>query len=407
MSRIHPVDPAIVARTRDWLFARQNSDGSWEQGAGLHGWSAGAAITPYVAWALAEAGDHSPNLDKALEYLRARPERLSSTYQKALAANAFLTRAQNDSFGLELARKLKQAALADAQKTLHWTSQGQSITYSDGPGMEVETTALCAMALMKAGLWPESVKQALMWLSRQKTHDGTWGSTQATILAMRALLAGSTASLGQETDSAITVLLNSKPIETFHLNKANSDVMKEVELTDRLVAGENRLELRLVPAGELPFRLAGVYWRPAMSVPPQPANTPLVASDPLQIQLDYDRTTLPVNEQLGCAVTVKNRSGRLINMAIVDLGIPPGFVVDPAAFEGLQNEGQIAKFELTGNQVILYLRELSNLNPFRFKYSLRARYPLRVQTLPSAVYEYYQPNNRALSKPVVLQAFGG
>ena len=407
MSRIHPVDPAMVARTRDWLFARQNSDGSWEQGAGLHGWSAGAAITSYVAWALAEAGDHSPNLDKALEYLRAHPERLSSTYQKALAANAFLTRAQNDSFGVELARNLKQAALADAQKTLHWTSQGQSITYSDGPGMEVETTALCSIALMKAGLWPESVKQALTWLSRQKTHDGTWGSTQATILAMRALLAGSTASLGQETDSTITVLLNGKPIETFHLNRANTDVMKEVELTDRLVAGENRLELRSVPAGELPFQVAGVYWRPAVSDPLQPANTPLVVADPLQIQLDYDRTTLPVNEQLGCDVTVKNRSGRLINMAMVDLGIPPGFVVDPAAFEVLQNEGQIAKFELTGNQAILYLRELSNLNPFRFKYSLRARYPLRVQTLPSAVYEYYQPNNRALSKPVVLQAVGG
>ena len=72
----------------------------------------------------------------------------------------------------------------------------------------------------------------------------------------------------------------------------------------------------------------------------------------------------------------------------------------------MQQNGRIAKFEVTGNQVILYLRELSNVKPFRFEYSLRAKYPLRVQTPPSAVYEYYQPQNRAESKPEVLEALG-
>jgi hypothetical protein len=52
------------------------------------------------------------------------------------------------------------------------------------------------------------------------------------------------------------------------------------------------------------------------------------------------------------------------------------------------------------------LRELSNVTPFQFNYSLRAKYPLRVQTPSSAVYEYYQPQNRAESKSVILQAFG-
>ena len=142
-------------------------------------------------------------------------------------------------------------------KTLHWTSEGYSVTYSHGAGMDVETTALSAMALMKAGLWPESVKQALSWLSHEKSSCGTWGSTQATILAMRALLAGSTASLGQEFDSAITLLLNGEAVETFHVNKENSDVMRQIDLTRHLRAGENHIEFRQVPAGELPFQLAG------------------------------------------------------------------------------------------------------------------------------------------------------
>src|SRR5262249_40540948 len=86
------------------------------------------------------------------------------------------------------------------------------------------------------------------------------------------------------------------------------------------------------------------------------------------------------------------------------LGIPPGFDVDTAAFESMQQKNQLEKFEVTGNQIILYLRQLSNTTPLQFTYSLRAKYPLRVQAPRSAVYEYYQPQNRAESKAVPLQA---
>jgi alpha-2-macroglobulin-like protein len=93
-------------------------------------------------------------------------------------------------------------------------------------------------------------------------------------------------------------------------------------------------------------------------------------------------------------------------MAIVDLGIPPGFDVDTTAFEAMQTSGQAAKFDVTGNQVILYLREPSNVTPLEFSYSLRAKYPLRVHTPASSVYEYYQPQNWAQSKPIELQVAG-
>ena len=80
-------------------------------------------------------------------------------------------------------------------------------------------------------------------------------------------------------------------------------------------------------------------------------------------------------------------------------------MLHPTARRVTQN-AQIAKFEVTGNQVILYLRELSNVTPFQFNYALRAKYPLRVQTPLSSVYEYYQPQNRAESRSVILQALG-
>lgn len=400
MARVHPVDEAVTERARKWLFGQQNGNGSWDEIHRGWTWAGRGSITAFVAWALAESGDQSPNLDKALNYLRSHPQELSDTYAKALAANAFLARDRNDSFGRELATQLKEAAVVDNPQTIHWSSTGYSMTGSHDSGMDTECTALCAMALMKAGTSPQSVKQALTWISTHKFADGTLGSTQATILAMRALLQASGTSLGQEFESTITVLLNGANIETFRINQDNSDVMKQVDLTGHLQAGDNRLELRQSPAGELPVQITGAYWLPARS---SVAAIAPRQTDLLQINLQYDRATLAVNDQLKCAVTVKNHTGRGINMAIVDLGIPPGFDVDVAAFEAMQEQGRIAKFEVTGNQVILYLRELSETTPFQFEYALRAKYPLRVQTPPSAVYEYYQPQNQAQSRPEILQ----
>lgn len=400
IARVHPVDHAVTERARKWLFGQQNSDGSWNE---IHrGWTWGGrgSMTAFVAWALAESGDTSPNLDKALAFLRSHPKQLSDNYAKTLAANAFLARDRNDSFGKELAGELRNRAVAEGLEAIHWGSEAYSMSYSRGAGMETECTALCAMALMKAGMWPQSVKQALTWISKHKFADGTLGSTQATILAMRALLEGSSAALGQDFESTVTVLINDAPIETFRLNKENSDVMKQIELTKFLRSGENRIACRQSPSGELPFQLSGAYWLPGRTNPaPAVTNT-----TPLEITLKYDRTTLTVNDQLHCAVTVRNNTSEKINMPIVDLGIPPGFEADTSAFEAMQAKDQIAKFEVTGNQVVLYLRELSNLTPFQFTHSLRAKYPLRVQTPPSSVYEYYQPQNRAESRRVLLQA---
>ena len=177
--------------------------------------------------------------------------------------------------------------------------------------------------------------------------------------------------------------------------------MKQIDLSKFLKAGANQIQLRQSPSGELPVLLSGVYWLPAS----KPASVP-AHPDPLEINLQYDRTALAVNDQLNCTVTVKNNTGQVVNMAIVDLGIPPGFDADTTAFETMQQNGQIEKHEVTGNQVILYLRQLSNETPFQFTCAFRAKYPLRVQTPTSAAYEYYQPQNRAESKPVILQAIG-
>jgi hypothetical protein len=400
MARVQPVDEAVTERARQWLYGQQNGDGSWSEPNRGWTWEGRGSMTAFAAWALAESGDRSVAMDKALNYLRSHPDELGNTYSKALAANAFLAHDRNDPLGMQLAGQLQAAASTDEKGCVHWNSTGYSVTYSHGDGMDTECTALAAMALMKAGNWPQTTQQALKWITTHKFADGTEGSTQATILCLRALLAASITAFGQQFESTVTVSLNNHDLAAFKLNRDNSDVMKQLNLSSYLQAGTNTIHFRQMPAGELPFQLTGACWVPSPAGKAHAAKAP----EPLEINLAYDRTTLPVNEQLHCTVTVRNHTGQLINMAIVDLGIPPGFDVDTSAFDDLQQAGRIAKYEVTGNQVILYLRELSDATPFQFTCSFRAKYPLRVRTPASTAYEYYQPANRAVSKPVELQA---
>jgi hypothetical protein len=264
--------------------------------------------------------------------------------------------------------------------------------------LAVETTALGAMALMKSGIAPETVKAALTWLSAQKCANGTWGCTQPTILAMRALIRGTGATLKQDIDSKVVVSLNGKQIETLTVNKENSDVLRLARLTDYVVPGRNRVEVRQEPPGDLPFQVAGVYWLPKERDSASTGQT----GQPIEISLECDRTQMTVDDTLTCRVRVRNHSRRDIPMAIVDLGIPPGFELDTSAFRALVRADKAAKFEVTGNQAVLYLRQIEASSPFEFACSMRAKWPLRVQAPVASVCEYYTPANRASSKPATL-----
>ena len=81
-------------------------------------------------------------------------------------------------------------------------------------------------------------------------------------------------------------------------------------------------------------------------------------------------------------------------MTIIDLGIPPGFKVDPSSFKQLVASRVLAKYELAASRSVLYVRRLVRKEPLRFTYELTALYPIRAQIPSSSVYEYYHPENR-------------
>ena len=119
MARVHLVDEAVNRKGAE--MAIRPAEPGWFLGRdppGLDPWAGRGSMTAFIVWALAECGDQSSNLDKALSYLRAHPNELATLYSRALAANAFLARDRNDTFGRELATQLHAKASRTESKPL-------------------------------------------------------------------------------------------------------------------------------------------------------------------------------------------------------------------------------------------------------------------------------------------------
>jgi hypothetical protein len=137
------------------------------------------------------------------------------------------------------------------------------------------------------------------------------------------------------------------------------------------------------------------------------------AQDLVTIDVAYDRTELAVDDTVGVDVTVTLNDPTLsAEQTIIDLGLPPGFTVETddldklvARFQDVPEDYAFAKvmrYELTGRQIILYVRNLTGEQALSFSYRLRAQYPLVARTPSSVAYDYYNPSTTAEEMPVVL-----
>ena len=94
---------------------------------------------------------------------------------------------------------------------IHWESKLNTMTYSHGNSADIETTASAAIAFLRSGRYPGLSDKVMTYLIRSKDAHGTWHSTQATVLALKAMVValGSTT---EEVDGTITIAVDGKKV---------------------------------------------------------------------------------------------------------------------------------------------------------------------------------------------------
>jgi hypothetical protein len=397
MAQVYPVDQAVIERAAKWLLERQEDDGTWQSRDYRAGQGAFGA-TSYLAWALVEAGyEDTIQVSRAIDYIRAQAMQEKDAYSLALAANALAAYAPSDPVTRGVIDALYDARVEDGD-AIYWQTGGASFMGAAGQSGSVETTALAAYALMRAGEHLDAAQGALSYLLQAKDSWGTWSSTQATILSLKALLLASDLVGSAADQSTIRVSLNNELAQEIVVDGTNADVVHLVTF-DRgfSPAGEDEVQIELEGAGNLMYQVTTRYYLPWDEVPPTQTD-----QEPVTIDLSYDRTELAVNDVVTAQVRVQLQKEGVVRMALIDLGVPPGFVPLTEDLSRLVQTGLIARYELTGRQVIIYLENLSSGAPLTFNYRLRARFPMRALTPPSSAYDYYNPESPAIREPLLL-----
>jgi len=405
MARVHDVDPELIRRTRNWLLSKRQAGGFWNlEGAGLHedvlrasgeAELARLACTAYIGWAVFGSGDTSQGSATREFLIDHAPRQIQDPHVLALVCNALLALDPTGADARPYLDRLEFLKRTSADDRHTWWEQAptaRTTFYGAGRGGQVETTALAVLALLKGKAHPLSAKTALAWLVAQKDAGGTWYSTQATVLTLKALLSA-TDQVDKETERRITLALGGKVIEEIVIPADQVDVVKQVDLSDKLGAGKQQLEIRESTKTGTGFQVTLRYHQESA----RPAE-----KTPLAIDVSYERQEVAVNELLRAKARVSNAMAQPAAMVMLELPVPAGFAPVADDFNALLQKGTIARFQIKPGQVLVYLRDLAAGQPLEVSYRLQAQMPVKVAVPAARVYEYYAPERQGQSQAATL-----
>jgi uncharacterized protein YfaS (alpha-2-macroglobulin family) len=409
MSKVHDVDPRLIQRTQQWLAGQQQPDGSWKpdtqfinEGATNRYNTDVLRITAYIAWSLENTGYQGPAVEKAKDFIEKHmgSGTKMDSYTLAVLANFAADYAKDRDFTAQTMHMLLDAHTEKDDQA--WWSAEETSVYATGASASVETTGLAVQALLKWGQASGTARKALAYLAAKKDSSGTWGTTQATIMALRALLLA-TEKGSADVRGTVEVLLNGKPVEELVLTAENNDLLHQFVFPAGGGKGADTVEMRFDGKGGLAYQVVGRYFLPWDEKP---------ANEPMAIDVAYDRAHLAQDDIATATATIRNNLPKAANMVMVDLGIPPGFDLLSEDLQAYQEKsekmksGRLEKFSLTATQAILYFDSFAPGDTVTLRFRLRAKYPIRARTFQSRVYEYYDPDVNAVARPVQLEVRG-
>jgi hypothetical protein len=390
MEKVFEIDHEVITRTQKWLADVQEPDGYWKVKQGPFeitsiSWDITRA-TAYVVWALAYSGYASDAVTKGLSFLKAQYEKETlDTYTLAVIAIAFAS-AKNNAYSDTTGKLLDDLAkrATETEEDAYWASGEKTMTGAYGDSANIETSALAAYAFITSNSYIPLINKAINWLIKNKGAYGNWGTTQGTVLVLKALTKAAEG-LGESITGELEVFLNGESVGKHQMDQTNSDVMWQLELGEKTLTGDNLIELNWIGKGRLPYQVSYDYYLPWNLVPKDP-------EPPLTITVEFDKTTLNVDDMVKVLVNVKNNTATDFGMIIVDLGIPPGFEVVADDFNKYITDGKISKIAVTDRQVTVYLVKLLKDEPLTLVYNMKALYPMKASVPSSDIYSYYNPD---------------
>ncbi|MCS6850431.1 MAG: MG2 domain-containing protein [Gemmataceae bacterium] len=401
MSQIYPVDRAMMERTRQYLMSRRDGRGGFlrnPKAVDQFGRAPQDITDAYIVWALTESS-RDDDVQRELASLQAKARESKDPYFVALVANSLCNRDQAEAaagLAANLVKKQTAKGYLDGAET--------SITGSAGRDLLIETTSLAVLAWLKLNR-PEftpHVQTAIQWLLQQRGGFGNYGSTQATILALKALLAYTKDQKRPVEDGTLTLRLGDQVLGQLVFTKEARDKLSlSVDAPERFLrVGPNPVQLEITGNNVFPFTLRWTYH----TRKPESAE-----KCPVSLTTRLDRDIMQEEETVRLTATLTNRTNRGQGMTVAIIGLPAGLALPPDmkqlrdAVRPRNNgtePGLISAWETRGRELILYWRDLAPNARIEVNLDLIGRVPGEYRGPASRAYLYYNADHKCWVDPL-------
>eukprot|EP01029_Cantina_marsupialis_P002481 TRINITY_DN1230_c0_g1_i1.p1 TRINITY_DN1230_c0_g1~~TRINITY_DN1230_c0_g1_i1.p1 ORF type:complete len:1677 (-),score=352.79 TRINITY_DN1230_c0_g1_i1:463-5451(-) len=444
MSSIYSVDADMIERARNFLLSRRNQETGEFSGSSFSGYRTVPPhiTTAYILYALNAHNDKSASrkkidFGKEIEYLMnlVREEFKSDPYFLALVS-LDLFQCGNLEQSFEIAKTLASMQIQDKLKKskcgfIDMKHSTTSITNSYGNSLMVETAALAALAWMNFPHEFGSQCSEIMKFLHSRCDDGAFGSTQATILTLEAILVYDqkmkestikgtfwvkvTGELNQEKtfnsrESDQVFLESSKIISAIKLGGKN---IIECGITEKAAQKEQQLKTRTTGGmklaksnkaaidqkkGSLELKvplLAEISWRAKQRESDKNENSK--RSIPISMDTELLLSTAGDMEEgdvVKMRCNVKNKTNGSTGMVIAIVGIPGGLEACIQGLKELVKNGKIAFYEIKGCELVLYWRGMDIGEEIRVQFDVLVKIPGEYISPASRCYMYYCPEDK-------------
>jgi len=323
MARTRPVDASMLERTRRWLLSRRDGKGGFKR-------------NPRALDSFGRAPEIQAATDFALKS--------NDTYVVALGANiAALSGDQ------ATARKLMDKLVKKQAPDGHLEGAVTSITRSGGLSLKVETTALGVLAWLREPAYAGAVEQAIKFIA-DSCQGGRFGSTQATVLALRAIVAYDKARAKPKAPGSVRIVVDGQAVgDPVKFDEKTQGAIKLPDISELLTAGKHTVELAMAEGSQMPYSISVAYH----------TTTPL-ASPECKVELKTGLSDTKLDEGAATEVNalLRNLSKEPLPMTVAIVGLPGGLEPRHDQLKELVKAGRIAAYEVRGREVVLYWRQL-------------------------------------------------
>ena len=384
---VYDVDEKVLENMKNFIYNQQNPDGTFRKttkdSTSFRSKKSNKASTAYIAWALSEADSKDKRLLKTVEYLKKELPNIDDNYILALIANTLIN--IEDKEAKTVTNKLVNKIVKQDQLA-YLESHGMDYYGTYGNMQNIQATALTSIALSKSKTNQELNRLLLKYIITKKQPNGTWGSTQATILALKAL----NEELKENQIENQQIKINNNGTEK--IITIDKDCLDFYEVEFDNLKKENKVNINAEKENGY-YEIIEEYYVPYEDIEHK-------AKD-ISIETSFNNT-LKVNEIMDANLKIANVGKNNIENGMIQIAIPQGCTLVEESLSKLVYEDKIEKYDMNYKYINLYIREFNTSEFLDLNVKFRTMYPVEAEVLSVKVYDYYNPTVEANAIPQKL-----